>query len=92
MRCGVRLTRVEEQSVRLACAKVQRDRILAADDWFAARLAQVVGEELGAAERGFGWCFVCACRRDICDGRKTFEMGQGFSRACMRTFGASAEC
>lgn len=61
LHCAVLLTRVEEQPVWLACAKVQRDRILAADDWFAARLAQVVGEELGAAERGLGRCFVCQC-------------------------------
>lgn len=53
------LTGVEEQSVRLARAKVQRDGVLTADDRFAARLAQVVREELAAAEGGLGRRFVC---------------------------------
>lgn len=49
------VARIEEQSVRLAGAKVERNRILGTDNGLSASLAQVVREELCTAERCLRW-------------------------------------
>lgn len=49
------VSRVEEQSVRLASAKVEGDRVLGTHYGLGPRLAQIVREELCTAERCFRW-------------------------------------
>lgn len=55
----MKLTRIEEQAIRLAGLEIKRDGVLGTDDGLSSRVAQVVRKELCAPEHRFGRGFVC---------------------------------